>query len=100
MTCSRSQNFERKISRLKALERVRAKILDQLCKIIHDLWNLVVFVDGYLVLRHTFLLQSQPRQGLTDLLHTDFRQFASLDKMALVVITMFAPEQENTVHPL
>ena len=83
---------------LEALERIRAHLNDLFDKTRYHLRNLVVIGNGNLL--YATRSASSPRvpRGLTDILHPLVGDLTALDKMALIVITLLAAEQQGTVH--
>ena len=85
---------------LESLKGIGTHFFDQIDEIIDNFGQLIIFVDSHFKLGHPLFFQCQTRQGFTNFLHSGFRQFATLNKVTLVVITGFASEQKHTVQAL
>src|SRR5512138_3742134 len=84
--------------RSEALERIRSHAYDFFDKLIDNGREFVVIGNGDFTDTATFRFKSERTQGFANVFHTSGGDLGSLDKVALVIVTVLAAKEQGTIH--
>ena len=90
------QNFDRD-TLLPSFIRVGTYFVDGLQETIYYTRNFVVIRMGNLFEPNPLRLENQTIKGFFDFTHPIISQFTSLNKVALIIITMLTPQKQDSI---
>ena len=85
---------------LISLVWVRADFDKSFGKFIEQSGKLIVIGNGDCLEPDAIGLQNEPVKGFLDLAEPNVGQFAAFDKMALIIVAVAAPQQDDPIDPL